>query len=320
MARHGVEYKSVKQAALKLLSKGASPSVQKIRELLGTGSNTTIAEHLKCWRAEHATKKVHHLPESIPEELITTLETLWQTAMNHAEQHMTDIKIALETREEQLQQEKALTDKTIADLKSQIDELTNRIELQAQENTSLQTKLALADERLENQISDTNKIEQQHELRLKHLLDEKHQAIENIDQLQNKINKQQQELTAQSEKYKFTLQKERELQENSEKRWAQLIDQARSEVKSSQKKYEEKICSQTTQVKSLQNNLLKSQTKITALQTSLHHKSDQAEELKQQMSKLQAQYTAEVSKFAVIQAEWEASTNKKPAKKIEAIA
>jgi len=34
--------------------------VQKVREVLGTGSNTTITEHLKKWREEYA-KKIHLL-------------------------------------------------------------------------------------------------------------------------------------------------------------------------------------------------------------------------------------------------------------------
>ena len=147
MARHGVDYETVKHAALKLLSKGISPSVQKIRELLGTGSNTTIAEHLKYWREEHAAKKVHHLPATIPEELIATFETLWQTAMEHAEQQIADVKEALENQKEKLQQEKMLTDKTISDLKSQVDGLNQKIDDKTQENQALQTKLAVANER-----------------------------------------------------------------------------------------------------------------------------------------------------------------------------
>ena len=54
MARIGVDYETIKQAAIKLLSQGIAPSVQKIREVLGTGSNTTIAEYLKVWRDEYA--------------------------------------------------------------------------------------------------------------------------------------------------------------------------------------------------------------------------------------------------------------------------
>lgn len=128
MARHGVDFETVKQAALKLLSKGISPSVQRIRELLGTGSNSTIAEHLKIWREQHAAKKVHHLPASIPQELINTFETLWQTAMEYAEKHLTDVKEALENQEEKLQQEKLIADKSITDLKTQLDSLNQKMD------------------------------------------------------------------------------------------------------------------------------------------------------------------------------------------------
>jgi hypothetical protein len=44
MAKLGVDYETIKQAAVKLLSQRLAPSVQKIREVLGTGSNTTIPE------------------------------------------------------------------------------------------------------------------------------------------------------------------------------------------------------------------------------------------------------------------------------------
>ena len=314
MARHGVEYKTVKQAALKLLSKGVSPSVQKIRELLGTGSNSTIAEHLKHWREEHAAKKVHHLSASLPEELIVTFETLWQTAMEHAEKQMTDIKEALEQQEEKLQLEKTITDKTIADLKSQMDILAQKIESKVQENLALQTKLGIFDERLEKQISETSRIEQQYELRLKHLLDEKHQAIEKTDQLQNEVSKQQHDLSAQREKYQSMLEKERTLQENSEKRWAQLIDQARSETQNLRKKYEKKVSDQAAQIEILQNSLLKSQERIASVKTSLDHKNDTIEALKKQVSEVQAQYTATMSDLAVMKAARKGAIHKNSSK------
>jgi hypothetical protein len=52
LARQGVVYESVKHAAIMLLSQGIAPSVQKVREILGTGSNTTLAEYLTLWREE----------------------------------------------------------------------------------------------------------------------------------------------------------------------------------------------------------------------------------------------------------------------------
>lgn len=94
---------------------------------------------------------------------------------------MTDVKEELEQQEEKLQQEKILTDKTITDLESQTDEMIQKIEIKIQENLTLRTKLAISEECFEKQISGTNRIEKQYELRLKHLLDEKHRAIEKIN-------------------------------------------------------------------------------------------------------------------------------------------
>ena len=44
MARNGIQYSDVQQAIDTLLSRGDTPSVQRIRDVLGTGSFTTISE------------------------------------------------------------------------------------------------------------------------------------------------------------------------------------------------------------------------------------------------------------------------------------
>lgn len=50
MSRPGIHYETTKHTAVKLLSQGIAPFMQMIREKLGAGSNTTIAEQLKIWR------------------------------------------------------------------------------------------------------------------------------------------------------------------------------------------------------------------------------------------------------------------------------
>lgn len=300
MARHGVDFDSVKQAALKLLSKGISPSTQKIRELLGTGSHTTIAEHLKIWREAHAAKKVHHLPATIPEELIVTFETLWQTAMEHAEKHLIDVKTALENQEEKLTQEKILTDKTIADLKSQLEGLSHRIDEKTRENQALQTNMAVASERFQNQTVEIDILKQQHELRLKHLHDDKHKAIDEVNKLQAEITRQNQNSLEQTERHQAVLAKERASQEESEKRWAQLIDQARLEAKNLQKKHEKVACKQRDRIETLQNNLSKLQDNLTIAQTTLTHKNEIIDSQSKQLEKAQIDYTLAVSELAVL--------------------
>ena len=50
MGRGGVTLTEVEQAALYLQDKGRTPTVDGVREYLGTGSRTTLAAHLKKWK------------------------------------------------------------------------------------------------------------------------------------------------------------------------------------------------------------------------------------------------------------------------------
>lgn len=311
MARHGVDFETVKQAALKLLSKGVSPSVQRIRELLGTGSNSTIAEHLKIWREQHAAKKVHHLPASIPEELINTFETLWQTAMEHAEQHLTDVKESLNAQEEKLNQEKIIADKTIAELKSQHDSLNQKLDERIRENQALQTNLAVATERLQNQIEEINLLKQQHELRLTHLNNEKHQVIDQVSKLQSEIIQYKNELAEQTEKHQSMLTSERTLQEASEKRWVQLIDQARLETKSLQKKHDEVIQKLNDKIELLQSNLTKSQDALTTMHAALNHKNELISFQNKQLDKAQIDCKEAMNELSTLKSKLTFKTQKK---------
>ena len=54
MARAGVTFLDVEKAVLQLQGRGKNPSVDAIRELLGTGSKSTIAQHLRDYRAEQS--------------------------------------------------------------------------------------------------------------------------------------------------------------------------------------------------------------------------------------------------------------------------
>jgi len=85
MARSGVIYEEVERVARQLLSNGQHPSVQKVRNKLGTGSNTTIANHLKTWQSMFAASHSPVLPESVPDDLMTPLDDFWSTAVARAE-------------------------------------------------------------------------------------------------------------------------------------------------------------------------------------------------------------------------------------------
>ncbi|MDS4040545.1 MAG: DNA-binding protein [Candidatus Competibacter sp.] len=85
MARSGIRYEEVRSAAEALLGRGLNPTIQRVRELLGTGSNTTISEHLKSWQQQLAETPKVVLPPAIPEAVAAALDAFWKIAVQHAE-------------------------------------------------------------------------------------------------------------------------------------------------------------------------------------------------------------------------------------------
>ena len=84
MARSGIQYNDVQQAIDHLLARGDSPSVQRIREVLGTGSFTTISEHFRHWRNERAQNRDVPPPKGIPESIVSLATEMWQQAQDVA--------------------------------------------------------------------------------------------------------------------------------------------------------------------------------------------------------------------------------------------
>lgn len=295
MARHGVDYKTVKHAALKLLSKGISPSVQKVRDLLKTGSNTTIAEHLKAWREEQAAKEVHHLPATLPAELIATFETLWQMAVEQAEQRLSAVKQDLEDRENKFQQEQQINTRIVDDLTSQLHSVTQKNEDQQRQIQTLHTQLAVAEERLSEQVKAVAMLKKQHETRLKNSLDEKHQLLEKADKLKLELTQCQKQLSLQAEQNQVMLSTERKAQEQSEIRWVKLIDQAKLEVGQLRKDYNEKSQKQAGKIEFLQKTYLEQQRKLSSQQTALKHKDGLILKLENRLESLQAEHTMAIA-------------------------
>lgn len=85
MGRSGIRYEEVKETAETLLGRGLNPTIQRVREHLGTGSNTTISEHLKHWQQQMAEAPQAVLPPTVPEAVTQALETFWKIAVQSAE-------------------------------------------------------------------------------------------------------------------------------------------------------------------------------------------------------------------------------------------
>ena len=83
MARQGISKEQVYEAAAALREEGISPTVQAVRERIGSGSFSTISGHLADWKAEHAAQGPADIPP-IPEKVQAAFAQIWATAARSA--------------------------------------------------------------------------------------------------------------------------------------------------------------------------------------------------------------------------------------------
>lgn len=84
MARPGVTFEEVSEAANKLIDQGKKPTIEQIRLILGTGSSTTIAHHLRDWR-DVQSGNTPSARETVPDEINDIIKTLWGRLVAHSE-------------------------------------------------------------------------------------------------------------------------------------------------------------------------------------------------------------------------------------------
>lgn len=290
MPRVGVDYETIKHAAVKLLSQGHAPSVQKIREVLGTGSNTTIAEHLKMWREEHASKEIHHLPANMPKELICAIEVLWQTAMDQAAQQLASIKHDLNEAQEKFRLEKAALEKSDNELKTRMSDALKMVDDKTNQIQVLQSQIAVANEKLAHKAEELIDVEKQYESLLERAYHDKNTEILKSDNLQSEVSRLQQQLSDEIKKHQSLINEERALQEQSEIRFIKLIDQVRTETIEQRKRYETAAISQNKKIEALQLQLSDLEQKHISQKTTLDQKNTRIAELSDQPTQTQIKY------------------------------
>lgn len=302
MSRPGVEYEAVDRVARQLLSKGQHPSVQKIREILGTGSNTTIANHLKVWRAKFDASKSPALPESVPEDLMNPLDDFWSQAVARAEANYQKYKEELETQlaAAKLAQTEALA--RLEDKSSEFDVLQQELlatqaklhNTEQQWHTTQGKHAALSDE------LDHTHTELKHALTL---LQEHNQAFDN-------------ERTQLMQAHEKDLQYERERAAVSENRLLNEIDQLRQRVKSLeaehlqlQKELQNYKKSSHQKELALQKKQAELISKNNHLDLECHQHQQDATATKHQLAALQGQLTKSLETVDVLQQTYEQSKN-----------
>lgn len=105
MARIGVTYGEVAEAAAQLIGQGRNPTVEQIRFILGTGSSTTIANHLRQWKANQESTTLISAKENLPPEFVSMMKGLWERVINHSQEQVSSIEVGYQQTIAELDQE-----------------------------------------------------------------------------------------------------------------------------------------------------------------------------------------------------------------------
>lgn len=114
MARAGISYFDVTKAAERIVGNGRAPTIELIRNILGTGSNSTIGTHLRAWRVQQDPTQQLAMQANLPEELVALMKGLWERVTLEAQSQIDTIKgdaqnelTQLKAKIQHLQQENA---------------------------------------------------------------------------------------------------------------------------------------------------------------------------------------------------------------------
>jgi DNA repair exonuclease SbcCD ATPase subunit len=144
----GITQEQVDVAADALVAAGEKPTVEKIRQALGTGSPNTVTRMLEVWRGALAQRlqNVITLPE-VPAEAGQAFAEVWRLAITHAETFarsaLAEDQNALFAAQTSLAQERKLWEIALAEAQTQMTEQTAQ---RGQAEAQLRERQALVDQ------------------------------------------------------------------------------------------------------------------------------------------------------------------------------
>ncbi len=146
MARQGITREQVYEVADTLTDEGTAPTVQAVRERLGTGSYTTISAHLGDWRKDHAGEPPAEVPD-MPERVIGAFRQVWRVAERAALEAIETERSGLDAARRQMDKEAAGMAAEIARLEQALEASEHRGDQLAGELEATRRNVAEAEKR-----------------------------------------------------------------------------------------------------------------------------------------------------------------------------
>lgn len=226
----------IHQTADKLAKQGIKPTQTNVREALGGGSFTTIAEALRTWRQEQETVtqlQAVVIPQDITDRTQTLTAQIWETAQQLANERLAKEREALEHKEALMTAEVEEAQQIVKTLEAEQTELTAQLD-------DLTSKATAGAEQLEQEQDNNRKQAEQIkqlEIQLTAQQERADDLAKRLDQ-QTQANKKQADTIAQLTADKAKAEATSEAQANTIEQLRAERNKAQADVKQEQAKAE----------------------------------------------------------------------------------
>lgn len=194
MARAGITYHDVAHAATALNNQGKNPTVDSVREALGTGSKSTIAPLLKRWKHQQA-EGIAEDQTGLPAEIIAAVKGVFDAMQTRAQAEIDAIRAQAKDEQQQAVQVIREAQVRAESAESQSQALQAEVRALTEKHSGVSAALAATEKNLE-------KTQAQNEA-LEHRLADRQQDLQ-------QLNAQLDRAQANLEHYRETVRQQRE--------------------------------------------------------------------------------------------------------------
>lgn len=308
MGRTGVTYNDVANAAAEIQAKGENPTVDRVRERLGTGSKGTISPMLKQWKHEQA-PFLKEQPNTLPPDLLNMTNSLWTGMKEKADQIVEAEKARFSQHTEKFEKIKLELSQRLQKTQRSAEQLKHALETLQSAHSELQTQSQTQLQRIEflsGQNSEQQQRIEENTLTISQLNDQAKRAYDNLEHFREAAHQQREEehLAFNQQRAEWLqLEKEQHSTISTLKTEHKHLDQAldemtrdRDDLAESKRAYEKQSAryqaeleQQTQALFKCEHHLQRSQDKCTELEQQLKVANAANQGLKNQLSAAQMQ-------------------------------
>lgn len=166
-----------------LLQEGQRPTINKIAQRLGHGSNTTIGDALEIWWSllHSRLESAFHTP-AIDSEIVDLTEDLWKRAVGKAAGQYQEEKTQLEQNLAALQEENTLLQAALQEQQDKLLSTEQALEQLLNEKTVWEEKNKILEATYQQQSQTLLKIQAEHQAALSEQQKQRHELSEKLQQ------------------------------------------------------------------------------------------------------------------------------------------